>query len=518
MRYVGRGLLHRLGQFLHRAVALTEQMDNPQPVCIAQHLAEFGHQGVGGKRIVRHSNCCLSIHVFVLGKASVRRRRDVVTAALGSITVTNGPSSAEEINLCRSMRLLPATVSPLSRLAAPASAVRRDGMRCAPLLRIVATVLCAGPGVATQAAQSSDNQYPAHQYFAEGRYAAAEQEFTRELASGRSGAAIYYNRALARVNQQNYLGAKQDLDAHLALVTSLPALTLRAQVKLSLADGAGALADAEAALESAAHSSELLLVCARARLLLGRIDEARADLARILEREPQHIAALTARGDLALAQNEIAAAEIDYQKLAQIAPREPDAYYKLGLVEFRRLDFTAAIRSFEQAARLSPDSAQIERALGSAKYAAADFVGARENLQRAVKLNVGQATYARLLLYLVEQRLSSPALDVLGVPPGDGPDWTEQLVKFLRHEISEDSLFLTAQNMVPASERPGRLCEAHFYLGSARLIAGDLEAARYHLREADRSKQFAYTEHTLARAELRRLPVPVPTQPKRTRR
>ena len=384
--------------------------------------------------------------------------------------------------------------------------------------RFLFAVLLAGLAAVPQHAQSrSAAPDLGRQHFAEGDYAAAEAAFTRDLNTGRSDASLYYNRALARFNQQNYRGARADLDAYLALTPKTAAgLAFRANVALLLGDPAGAIADADAALESTPADLDTLLVRGRARLALGRTDAAFADFTRVLELDPRQAGALVGRGDVHLARAQLAEARSDFARALALAPQDPDAHYKLGLTQFRQADFAAAVSSLETAVRLAPDAALVVRALGCAHYAAGNFAPSARALQRAIELDPAGAPYARLLLHFAQSRLAPPPpAAIADRPPASaaGTDWPALLLRYVRGEATEDELLLGAQNLAPANARPGRWCEAHFYLGSMRLLAKDTRGARYAFQEALASGQSAFTEHTLARAELDRL-VDVPEPPK----
>ena len=398
-------------------------------------------------------------------------------------------------------------------------------MRRLPSCRLLLAVVVSCLGAAPQRAQSrSDAPDPGRQHFAAGDYGAAEAAFSRDLAAGRNDASLYYNRALARFNQQNYRGARTDLDAYLALAPrAAAALAFRANVALLLGDPAGAVADADAALESAPDDLDTLLVRGQARLALGRTDAAFADFARALERAPRHPAALVGRGDVQLARGRLPEAQEDFARAASLAPQDPDAHYKLGLAQFRQLNFAAAVPNLETAGRLAPESSLVARALGCAQYAAGDFARAAQTLQRAVALDPADTPYARLLLHLAQRRGDQP----VAAAPADGPapattvpsDWPGLLLRYVRGEATEDDLLLGAQNLAPASARAGRWCEAHYYLGSMRLLAKDTRGARYAFQEALATGQTAFTEHTLARAELDRLvDLPEPPKPRPSRR
>lgn len=360
----------------------------------------------------------------------------------------------------------------------------------------------------------------ARAHFAAGRFAKAEEYFSRALASDRPKPALLYNRALARFNRQNYSGAKQDLDAHLSLAPSTSAaLALRAEVNLLLGNAAAALNDAENALESQPEDLELVFLRARARQKLGRADAARGDLERILERTPSHSGALVARGELFLAAGEWDAAEADFRRAAEISPNEADAPLKIGLTRFRRFDFAGATEALERAAQIAPAAPLVFRTLGCAYYGQGDFSRAAAALQRAIELEVGPAIYANLLLDLSKRRLGQKAAVPNFGPKTNDPSWSELLLQFHLQELSEDDLLLAARNLTPAAARSGRWCEAQFYVGSEHLIAGDYAAARHCFQEAIATQQAEFVEYTLAKAELARLPSSAPTAaPKRQRR
>lgn len=368
----------------------------------------------------------------------------------------------------------------------------------------------------------SSDEALARARFAAGKFAEAEQLFSRALASAHPKPSLHYNRAVARFNQQNYLGAKQDLDAHLILAPSSPdALALRAEIGLLLGRPADALGDVEAALESQPEDLNLSILRARARLELGRPEAARGDLERVLARVPSHARALIARGDVSLALGEWNAAEADYLRASELNPPEPEASFKLGLARFRRLEFTGAIAALKRAAELAPSGPLIFRTLGSAHYGAGDFAGAEQALRRSVDLDAGPATYARILLGVVQRRMgkSTPPPSGQKLPPSDELSWPELLTRFHRRELSEDDLLLAARNLTPADARAGRWCEALFYTGTEHLLAGDHLAARHCFEEATATGQTEFVEYTLARAELARLPRATPAPlPKRPRR
>jgi tetratricopeptide (TPR) repeat protein len=374
-------------------------------------------------------------------------------------------------------------------------------------------------GLLAQSRSQEENLGP--QLFTEGDYAAAEAAFTLQLKGDRNTPATYYNRALARFNQQNYAGAKADLSAYLALTPmAAEGFVFRANVCLLLGDMTGAIADADTVLKGSPDDHEALLVRGRARTAQGRYDAALADFSQVLQSQPKSVTALICRGDVLLARGDVAAAMADFASAAEFAPQEPDAYYKLGLAHFRLMEFAESSRAFAKAATLTAGSPLVARALGYAYYAAGEYPEASAAFQRTISLDPANSVYARFALHLTERRLGLPASPAADISPTNPHyDWLVHINRYLSGEVTEDALLLGAQNLLPAEARAGRFCEAYFYIGSLHLLTGDTSSARNAFLEAVATNQSAYTEHTLARAELTRLKdPPAPPNGRPTRR
>jgi tetratricopeptide (TPR) repeat protein len=389
-----------------------------------------------------------------------------------------------------------------------------------PLLLLFG-LLALGAGLAAQSpAPAADRSGP--ELFAAGRFAEAEAAFSRALRTGGSDPSLYFNRALSRLNLGEPTGARSDLDAFLALVPeSTEGLLLRAEVRLLLDDAAGAAADATAGLALRSDNPAALEIRARAGLRLGRGDAARSDLERLIALHPEHVGAFLARAELHEVRGDPAAAAADLRRAAGLAPDRPEPLHRLGLLLFRQLDSAAAVGVLREAAARAPTDATVGRALASALYAAGDFAAAAAELQRAVELAPDRSDYARLLLPFALRRAAPTPTSAPPPMTGRLPEdpWPRMLARFLTGEVSEEELLLGAQNLAPASARPGRLCEANFYLGTQLLLTGDAASARHYLQQAADSGLTGFVEHTLARAELARLPAaPTPERTKPTRR
>lgn len=386
---------------------------------------------------------------------------------------------------------------------------------CIPSLGRLALVLwCLAGGL--DAASRPPEPTLGRQEFAAGDFAAAEAAFTRALTLNRSDPALYHNRAIARFNQQKYAEARADLSAYVALrPKDAAAFALRARVSSFLGDFPEALADTEAALAVDPGNTDALLVRGRVRTARGQFEEAIADFDRVLLAQPGDAEAHVGRGDAHLARRDPAAAKADFERASALAPADPDASFKLGLALFRLLELNAAIRTLAAADTLAPGSPLVARTLGYAHYAAGDHLAATTAFRRAIALAPNDASYARIALRLCERRLGQPdSAASLDQPDAANDDWPRMIERYLNAAATEDYLLLAAENLAPVSARSGRRCEAHFYIGTMYLLAGNHDSAQVHFREAIATNESSFAEHVLARAELGRLK-DLPVQPKR---
>ena len=71
-------------------------------------------------------------------------------------------------------------------------------------------------------------------------------------------------------------------------------------------------------------------------------------------------------------------------------------------------------------------------------------------------------------------------------------------------KVSEADLFAAAKSPDAKKER-GQLCEAWFYSGMKKLLAGDKAAAAEHFQKCLATEQKDFTEYRFAQAELKAL-------------
>lgn len=270
-----------------------------------------------------------------------------------------------------------------------------------------------------------------------------------------------------------------------------PARTRLAPAKLE-----AALADAEAALALEPEDTDALLLRANVRALSGKdLDRAKADIARVLERDPEngsaHLALATVlqqennpregieactrairagrpavqahvhRGVMRVDSGDLDGAEQDAAIATAELPREPGGYWVRGRVRALRGDTNGALDAYEIALAFDPNHAATYAARSDVFVATGDLRRALADMDKAVALSgAGTLYYNRGTVKLA-----------MGDYRGAGDDFTA------------------------AIERDPRDLQAYLNRGTARYVLGDHEAT---LRDFQRATEIAPT-YTQAR-------------------
>jgi len=135
-------------------------------------------------------------------------------------------------------------------------------------------------------------------------------------------------------------------------------------------------------------------------------------------------------------------------------------------------DLEAALRFFRKTQKFKPDA----------------FIAMRIWL---CLQQLGKAREAGILLEQFERK---------NKPKG----WQANLLQFLAGKITEAKLLESAQSD-DAQKQSGQLCEAHFFVGSVKLIGGDKAAAITHFEKCIATDRTEFAEYRSANAELSRL-------------
>ena len=276
-------------------------------------------------------------------------------------------------------------------------------------------------------------------------------------------------------------------------------------------------------------------------------DRAIADFNRAIQLSPKFARAFNDRGSIKVAMREIDGATADFSRAIQLSPQFVQAYMNLGSVKAYSGDLDEAIANFNQAVQLDPDSVEAFENLGSAKARKGDLEGAIADYDQAIQLDPknfdafekraltkqlkgdfegalsdlihcdelappGESRdYAHLYSWLVRVRKGQTVeanrelAAYLGNRPNTtGADWVSKIGRFLLDQISETEFVAGAASSDVEKDR-ARHCEAWYYAGMKRLLAGDKKTAAECFDKCLGTQENSFDEYMLARAELKSL-------------
>jgi len=220
---------------------------------------------------------------------------------------------------------------------------------------------------------------------------------------------------------------------------------------------------------------------AQAALDSGRFDEAVTNITRLLQLQPDNAGAWAGRGQILL---RLHAAEgrgpnldqslADLSRALELDAGMTYAYYGRGRIYYLTQQWEEALRDFRHCCEKAPD----------------------------------QANYPRFFIWLIRARLGEvPAADgELAAWFGPGKKakaerWERNIGAFLLDRMSEADFLGAARH----GNDSGRQCEAWFYAGMKRFLAGDTTAERDDLRKCLATDRKDFDEYGFAAAELRLL-------------
>lgn len=338
---------------------------------------------------------------------------------------------------------------------------------------------------------------------------------------------VWVMRAVAKWNLKDQSGARADLAQAIKLhPDNIDAYRVRGQMRYEAKDFQASLDDFNAAIgvveravasadkseepfarEFARQNAELYGMRAEARKHLGERDAAIRDLSRAIELKPDYAAALFLRGQLRETANNPAGAAEDYSKVLELQPKHADALNNRAWIRFHELKWADAIADGRATLALAPKAVVAMRVVGYSQFALGDYAAAAQSLTAAADADpTSDGAFALFVRHFALVRQGTPDKRVATSWGrwADAP-WLQALAKFIGGTLDEEGLEAAAKDTTDDGELAGRACEMHFYIGLARLQAGDKSTARLRFQSAIATDQKTFVEHALAHAELQRL-------------
>jgi tetratricopeptide (TPR) repeat protein len=182
------------------------------------------------------------------------------------------------------------------------------------------------------------------------------------------------------------------------------------------------------------------------------------------------------RGFTMLDQTNVEDAIKSFEKVTMIEPNNLNAFRELGYLYFNRLDFPKALNAFNHVSKLDPTD----------PYARFHILLLRSRLGETAE------AAQELRMFLIQQA------------PRPTNDWPSHIGRFLAGQENEKQLFGSVEGM-NALLHNGYDCEAHFYIGEKKLLAGDQASAEKEFKACIATGANDQNEFAGAKAELQAL-------------
>lgn len=299
-----------------------------------------------------------------------------------------------------------------------------------------------------------------------------------------------------------------------------------------------ALVDFQAATKEVSTHAGSLVKTGEAYAALNRPEEALKAYDRAVEAVPSNVIILNDRGAYRRFRANLQGALEDFSKCLELNPGFSMGYlnrgitlYDLGQYEGAESDLTKALEAkiqpplvlrlrgnsrmgrgqtapamedYAAAIALTPSYAAAYEDRGVARLIAKDFAGAAEDFRQAIKHNPQQA-HAYCWLSVALARAGDAGTAITSVEPVvkktvPSADWVMSVAQFLQGAIDEAGLREAAKSG-PEASRPARNCEAEFFIGQKKLVAGDTAGATENFKQAVATGANLMSAHRASRYE-----------------
>jgi len=244
----------------------------------------------------------------------------------------------------------------------------------------------------------------------------------------------------------------------------------------------------------------------------GDLDGALADFNKAVTLDPKNAGAYNNRGLAKQAKRDLPGAEADFTRALQLSPNYTDPWYNRGRVKKASGDLDGALADYNRALELDPHYSDAWLRRGNVKKAKGDIEGAMADFRLCYKYSGPDwKDYARINLWLVRQVKGEKAAAsaVLATyltrrVPRKQWDFASKIMEFLLDKIDETS-FITETT---SKGDQGQVCQAWYYTGMKRLLAGDKPKAAEYFTKCRATQRWDTDEYQFATSELKLMGIP----------
>ena len=341
----------------------------------------------------------------------------------------------------------------------------------------------------------------------------AIEAYTKTLALDPLCVDAYNNRGLLQAGKGNCDQAIADYNTAIRLDPRFAlAFVNRSWCRLQQGDVRGAIADLDVHNRLQPRNPWGYFHRGNLKLELSDFASAAADYRRAIELKPGFAAAYLNLGCVFYQQGAFRRALPHFSKTIELAPDYALAWEYRARAKRNLGDLEGAIEDLTQAIRLDPGRAEASFERGMLHYSLGNYAAAATDLRRSCKLDPSDQDYPRLYLWLsVAAGGDRPAASAglggyLDQRPADAErEWYPLLAGFLLGRVDEEKLLAAAASTQADETRRGRQCEAHFYLGSVKLIDGQATKAEESFRQCLGTGMRGFVEFASAEGILQRL-------------
>ena len=223
----------------------------------------------------------------------------------------------------------------------------------------------------------------------------------------------------------------------------------------------------------------------------GRYDDAILDFSKALELDNQFVVAITNRGFVMMTQGNFEGAENDFTESLRLDAAQPMVISLRAGSKLSRGDIEAAIKDYNDVLKWDSKNAVGHAELGFALFFSGKHQAALAEFDQAAELDkklrfLHPWRYLTMLTLDQKQQADAKFAADLAIPVGKR-EWGDALLIYLADKLSEPDLRKVI-NTTDAKSADAQICEAEFFIGQRKLIAGQKDAAKAHFAAALKSK------------------------------
>jgi lipoprotein NlpI len=238
------------------------------------------------------------------------------------------------------------------------------------------------------------------------------------------------------------------------------------------------------------------------RHIQGDSTGALADLERAIKLDPENEEVFLTRARIRETQADLHGALQDLTEAIRLKPKLETPYIQRARYFAHKGDLKAALNDIEKYHELDSESGEAFYERACLHYDRQAWLEALRDLELCLKSKSHIRPYFHFRIALARLRLGEKgAQDALreALKREETDPWTGTIGKYILGELSDEEL------VKAAGRRMSRQCQAFYYVGTNKLIANDVKAARQWFERCLCTHYWSCREYESAQVELNRL-------------